>query len=152
MNSEEMYHWLNKILAPSLDITFSCSVRICSEKTLPLRLNGLYICNINGKHWIVLMQRENSCLHYFDPLGNVNMKLLSKYSQNGTLISLVKLQDYGTYDCGYYCLLYTILRLKFKLTMFASNYHLLLHKNNLSQFTLLKSCVKSFMQKAKSSC
>lgn len=137
MNSKDFVYWINVIRLS----TSSCNVRICSEKNLPDELNGLYICNIDDKHWIVLMQCKNTPLQYFDPLGYRKTRLLIKYSRHGSLISMVKLQDSSSNDCGYFCLMYTILRLKFNRTMFASLYQLLVHKENMCQFNILKSCI-----------
>lgn len=129
MNGEQLFNRLLKLWGT--DGAPRCRILICSDKTIPTDSEGLYICNIiSKKHWIVVYKTADGTLEFFDPTGAVELRLLDVLLKDRTMngkayaVNNVKLQGENSNDCGYFCLLYTILRLKMQCSMFDSIYSL----------------------------
>ena len=67
-----------------------------------------------GQHWIAIYFDSNKIANFFDSYGNNPKffkldKYLKKYS-NGVIFNKKQLQSWSSQNCGYYCLLFLILR------------------------------------------
>lgn len=70
-------------------------------------------CNKQGSHWVVVEYNGKRC-YYFDSYGlqpiyqDISMKLYSSNKQ--VIYNKYHLQSYDTNVCGYYCVVYCMLR------------------------------------------